>query len=167
MKIINKLIFFFCFGLIILFISCDRDQPTCETCYPEIFRCKINGVFWEPYCSPDPPFGCNPTRLQYYDNSKFLELTTRNDKTTEGFHLVIRKLDESGKNKFETGSIYANDTKSPACLIFNLDTSEVSYLIVKKIDRQNRVIISEFSFVAKNSCNEQVTITEGYFDLTY
>ncbi|MEZ4909487.1 MAG: hypothetical protein R2774_01365 [Saprospiraceae bacterium] len=163
------------FMMTFVLTSCDKDpleacaeDPSCE-----YFRCKVNGEWWTPDCEDGPLFGCRHTDVQYYFNtSGTVEFSSKSQKNNEGIYMLIHSVFEvdtifnhySGPN---VSSGFRRSNIPMDCRLFDLVQKEKSIFKLTKIDKSSNIIEGEFSFIAKNSCNETVNITSGEFRQHY
>ncbi|HMW38776.1 MAG: hypothetical protein K1X68_05910 [Saprospiraceae bacterium] len=158
------------FSFLILFMfSCCQNEDPCPTCFKDIVRCKVNGKEWVSNCaSNDPLFGCNSIKTKYNNDPPFFEFLAFNDKLGDGFHLISRSsfklLDTVNQYNYERS--YYNKNKIDDCHGFSIDTS-VGFFIIKKFDSNSRIIKGEFEFECFNNCKDTISISDGYFALSY
>ncbi|MBK8622889.1 MAG: hypothetical protein IPN79_14330 [Saprospiraceae bacterium] len=157
------------------FFSCEKDpledcrkDPTCE-----YFTCKVNGVRWEPQCKGEPFFGgCTPWDVQYYrKTSGNIEMHIKNKNAGQNFAFLTRneKL-RIGDNKLHVDEFYGtffSDGSDNGCNIFVLDTISPYSFHILKIDTIKYYLMGTFDFKGNNDCGDQVTITDGEFNLPY
>ncbi|MBK9722497.1 MAG: hypothetical protein IPO78_12910 [Saprospiraceae bacterium] len=125
----HRFINIFALLITILFTSCRKDEPSCETCHTGTFRCKINGVLWEPYCSPDPPFGCNALNIQFYSDTKWFGMTGKNDKDGKSFSMYIPNLKFNEANRLNDCG-FSDYTRPASCISYDIDTSKNNELVI-------------------------------------
>ena len=158
--------------IITLFSCCKKEDPEpCEGCYTEVFRCKIDGVDFEPYCKSGPLFGCSAIDCQYYKGSGDMSLRVYNDQSNLNVQLNGRPI-KIGQNTLRPRKGAFQDWSIPTnCGLYNLDTTKDNRLIILEIDTINQIIKGEFDFYAidvYNGCDSAtVHITDGYFDVVY
>ena len=153
--------------ILLLLSSCEKNNNSaCVDCYNNIVRCKINGVDWKPYCEGDLVFGCTPYKIQYYEDTKYLEFGASNSKLNNGFGFVVRKLIDNSSSRFEDFD-FGSNISVPKCIYFKIDTTFNSRLNLLNLNTSKRIIKAEFNAILLNECGDTTKITDGYLDINY
>ena len=154
------------------FFSCEKDpledcrkDPTCE-----YFTCKVNGERWEPNCDGGPLFGCTPWDVLYGGGIKAMDMHIDNEAKNSRITMIVRKeWLKIGNNQLYTDdfiqTFYADGGE--ICNIFVLDTISPHSFNILQIDTIKYYLKGTFNFKGKNDCGDQVTITDGEFNLPY
>ena len=151
--------------ILLLLSSCEKDQKSCVDCYNNIFRCKINGVEWKPYCEGDLVFGCNPFNIQYYDDIKYMEIGVSNSLNMSGMRFLCRNVNIDSINLFEVFE-YSSSLSPTTCNKFSQDSSSSNLKLIE-INTSKRIIKASFKALLRNSCNDSLLIKDGYIDLRF
>jgi len=157
-----------------LCIACNKnDEPTHEdwTKDDNIFRCKVNGLDWEP---KGDNLGFSDDDLDIYYENFFLnsiqirasrETDSENDFMSISFFVgngVNGKHDILGNQMFTDFN----------CGNYYRDTIEQSIIDIESVDTENNIIEGTFYFTANEGsssiCTDDViVVTEGYFKAKY
>jgi hypothetical protein len=138
--------------------------------HKNIFRCKVNGVEWTPHCISDF-FGCSAIDCQYYKEDRSLSIRVERvykDMSIDEGMTFYKYGILIGKNVVDTHSdIFQNWKNTSGCKLYVIDTTEIHCLELYSLDTLRNSITGTFDFVLKNSCNDTIHISDGYFDLEY
>ena len=153
---------------IVLFSCCKKEDPEpCEGCYTEVFRCKIDGVDFLPYCKSGPLFGCSAINCQYYKGSGTIELVAFNKNTGLKVSLTGRPIKIGQNTLGPRRKAFQDWTNEKGCVFYDYDTLNLGILTISEIDTIKQIIKGEFEYDAINYCGDTVRIREGYFDVVY
>jgi hypothetical protein len=157
-----------------LFFACNKDdEPTPENWTEDdnIFRCKVNGVDWEPEGDGISFSGGN---LDIYYESFFLnaiqiQASKDNDDVNEFISLgaFVEKA-VIGNYDISSNILFVDHN----CASYFRDTLTENKVRIITIDSINNILEGEFNFSANKGNNdnctvEKVTITNGYFKAKY
>ena len=155
-------------GTLIIFSCCKKEElDPCEGCYTEVFRCKIDGVDFVPYCKSGPLFGCSAIDCQYYKKTKSIELVVYNSKTKLNVQVRARPIYIGGNSLAPRKGAFQDWTNMKGCVFYDYDTISLGKLEIISIDTIKQIIKGEFEYDAINYCGDTVRIREGYFDVVY
>ena len=154
----------------LLFLSCVKEEPKPDSIpYYDMFRCKINGELYTPYCEGNILWGCNPIDCQYYKDTKSFEIAVNN--TSKMISISMYKYGiELGDNQLQNGQMF-NQNLEGNCKYYAFDSLQANNLIINYIDTINQMIQGNFEITLTHGftgCNKDtIYITEGYFNVPY
>ena len=159
--------------LLFLLASCQtcKDTTLIEIPEPEstdIFRCKVNGVDWE----PDALSGLLGDEIDLYYLHPGLSLSAKRDvDDINQFMTMSVSLYDTilGKRLIGTNKIFIDWNATNDCVNYYRDSTAENFIDVIQIDSLESTIEGNFQFTGvAPQCNDKlVEVTDGYFYLKY
>jgi hypothetical protein len=154
-----------------LFFACNKDdEPTPENWTEDdnIFRCKVNGVDWEPEGDGVSFSGGNLDIYyeKYILNAIQVSASKDNNDVNEFMTMFIgTKPNLIGEHLIGTTTIYTNNS----CGNYFRDTLADNIVNILEVDSVNFIMEGKFKFTGINSSclTNKVVITDGYFKAKY
>jgi hypothetical protein len=162
-----------------LFFACNKDDDGSNhevpndkwTAEDNIFRCKINGVDWEPAGNN---LGFSDDDLDIYYEKFFLnaiqirankEVANINEILDLGFSVSSGII---GSHSILNNNLFTNYN----CGNYYIDTVAQNIVNIEKIDSIYKIIEGNFHFTANEGSNstcitDKITVTDGYFKTKY
>jgi hypothetical protein len=156
-----------CF-LIVLLTGCDKDRY-----HTDEFRCSINGErVSSSYYKPGTINKTKPKIEAELDSTGtvFSVEATLGNKENEFLYSVSFKIDNfKGKGVYTAPGMTAGSSISSSSFqpVFLLDSSYDVSLEISNFDKDKKIVVGYFHFVAVNSFNERMFITNGRFNMRY
>jgi hypothetical protein len=154
-----------------LFFACNKDdEPTPENWTEDdnIFRCKVNGVDWEP---EGGGLGFSGGNLDVYYESFFnnaiqIRASKDNDNVSQFLSMFVGvDLAVNGKSEILTNNVFVDYN---SCGNYFRDTTVFNFIKFIEIDSINNIAEGEFEFIGLNSdCPDTIKVTDGYFKAKY
>jgi hypothetical protein len=155
-----------------LFFACNKDdEPTPENWTEDdnIFRCKVNGVDWEP---EGDGLGFSGGNLDVYyesffNNSIEFRASKKNDNTSQFMSMFIFvKNDVVGTYELLNNEMFT-DFKCGGN--YFKDSTAINQINIIEIDSINNIVVGDFKFTATTTdCSvDKLTVSDGYFKAKY
>lgn len=171
-----KNLFFLSLVFMLLFSCKDRDEQDTNV-LPEATQtgvntggALVNGEVWvAKKAYPDLNNGGVNATMYTFSNGEYklqISLGKFDNYTGEKILINITSLSDIENGNYMLNDSYQNRGaySHPAEETYFTDSSNTGVLTITKFDKVNKIVSGTFSFKAKNSDGEVVTITDGRFD---
>ncbi len=146
---------------LLLHISCHK-MPT-E--FQESFSCKVNGQYWEPNGTTDPLFNIPPIWVVKYSFFNAVSINAFKDyPKSESVSLPYVELKDNKILELKNVLVYSKE----GCGGYLLDTTKLNFVKTITLDSTRKILKGIFQFECNGtSCNDNIKITEGQFEVKY
>ncbi len=161
-------VYFYLIAFFFLHISCHKTP----TEFQDSFSCKVNGKLWTPAGVVNDLGGLPLIWVyqNYYLDS--IDIITRRDIRDSPIHSLSYEsitlhrigLKVNSYTNLKYNEIYSRDL----CGAYFTDTTKLNFIKTTAVDTIQRIVKGIFQFECNGtSCNENIKVTEGQFEVKY
>lgn len=162
--------------MVFLVLCCQKDEVSpieLEEVYEQHFYCNLNG---HPYIDTTSSnykmkyrgyFDKEVDQLRFFTELSYLSKADRWEPSVR-FWLKLDPV-RLGLRNIKTHSYQDHITMLDDywCGKYFIVTSEPHLIEMVELDEENQIVKGNFSFTARNNCQDTLIVTDGYFDIQY